>query len=97
MLRLARFLFERALESGKQAWLPVPGAEGGLDFLRARSWDELRPGRYGVLEPPQGARPVSAEELDLVALDAALTRLAELAHLEGEIVASLDGGATIHG
>lgn len=52
-----RPLLEDALASGKQLALPRCEAEGsGMDFYFVSSLDELRPGRFGIWEPPVGAK-----------------------------------------
>lgn len=61
-----RSLFEGVVASGRPALLPriLPGRR--LDFCPAASWEELRPGRYGVLTPPDDAEPMDLEAGDLV-------------------------------
>jgi 5-formyltetrahydrofolate cyclo-ligase len=46
--------------------LPRVGAERELAFAVVSDWSELRPGRYGVLEPPAPAVTIEPEEGDLV-------------------------------
>lgn len=62
-----------ARRAGKRLLLPRAGrpddaAPGALTFHAVEAWDQLRPGRYGVLEPPEGApsEPSAALELVLV-------------------------------
>lgn len=37
-----------------------------LEFATVENWHELEPGRFGILEPPAGARRVSLAEIDLI-------------------------------
>jgi len=48
--------FDRLLEGGLELALPRPVPGGGLEFRVVAGWEDLRPGRWGVLEPPPGAR-----------------------------------------
>ncbi len=48
--------FEWLLEAGPELALPRLAPGGGLEFWVVAGWEELRPGRWGVLEPPPGAR-----------------------------------------
>lgn len=73
-------LIERMLGEGKRVYLPMPRERGIMDAVRLLSAAELRPGRYGILEPlPDGEiAPPEALELILVpgaAFDRALFRL----------------------
>jgi len=47
-----RPLFEAARGAGKTVLLPRLEAGGSLVFAAVERWEDLRPGRYGVLEPP---------------------------------------------
>jgi 5-formyltetrahydrofolate cyclo-ligase len=75
-----RPLFE-ALRAGHRALLLPRAATGRrLEFSPVGRWEELRPGRYGVLEPPAGAAatPLGRGDVALVpgvAFDAAGHRL----------------------
>jgi 5-formyltetrahydrofolate cyclo-ligase len=55
-----------ARADGKRVALPriLPG--GRLELVWVDSFEELRPGRYGVPEPPDGGTTVSLAELDVV-------------------------------
>lgn len=54
---------------GVRTLLPRVAAGGRpLDFRLVASFRELRPGRYGVAEPPEDARPLPASRADLVLL-----------------------------
>jgi 5-formyltetrahydrofolate cyclo-ligase len=55
----SRPLFDAALGAGRPAFLPRPGPRAILEVAPVARWEELRPGRYGVLEPP-AAHPGSA-------------------------------------
>jgi 5-formyltetrahydrofolate cyclo-ligase len=73
-------LFAALRDGGRAALFPRPNPESGLlEFLPAARWEDLAPGRYGVLEPPAGAPvPLGAGDLVVVpglAFDAAGHRL----------------------
>jgi 5-formyltetrahydrofolate cyclo-ligase len=55
----SRPLFEAVQDAGRPVLLPRPGPAGLLEAAEVACWEELVPGRYGVLEPPAG-RPGSA-------------------------------------
>ncbi len=61
-------LFEMALHAGKRVAFPRIEKGGVLSFGWARSFEDLRPGRYGVLEPPQGSASVALAEVGLAVL-----------------------------
>ena len=48
------------------ALLPRLEADRRLGFHPVERWEDLRPGRYGVLEPPEGGGVVQPGEGDLV-------------------------------
>lgn len=48
----SRPLFEGVCDAGRPALLPRPGPRGILEVASVARWEELVPGRYGVLEPP---------------------------------------------
>lgn len=58
--------FEAARAQGKVCLFPRIEAGGRLCFAEVRTWEDLRPGRYGVLEPPAPAAAVALECEDLV-------------------------------
>lgn len=60
-----REIFEKCAELGKKAFFPRTRGSG-LVFLRTRSLDELRPGAFGIAEPPEDAEPADARGPDLV-------------------------------
>ena len=63
-------IFEEGLRLGKEMLLPIAGEEG-LDFALAMSREELRPGRYGILVPPQEPDRIKPlEEIDLILVPA---------------------------
>lgn len=75
-----RPLFERLHEAGVVLHLPRSSAVGLLDFVSVSSWEDLQPGRYGVLEPGPEREPIAISELQLalipgVAFDRAGGRL----------------------
>jgi 5-formyltetrahydrofolate cyclo-ligase len=49
-----RGIFDAAVLSGKCCLLPRCDPDGGLVFAQAESWQSLRPGRFGILEPDPG-------------------------------------------
>ena len=61
-----RPLFDAALAAGKARFLPRCGAAGTLEFVSLERWDDLVPGRYGILEPAAGGGPAAAPSFDLV-------------------------------
>ena len=75
-----RALFEAARGAGKCLLFPVCRADASLEFAAVDRWEDLRPGRYGVLEPPGAACREELEPGDLallpgLAFDAAGRRL----------------------
>ena len=60
-----RACFELLRKRGVETCFPRMLAEG-LRFGCVSSWEDLEPGRYGVLEPPEGAVLRALEEVDLV-------------------------------
>lgn len=60
-----RPLFEVARASGKLCLFPVVGLTKSLHFRLLDRWEELRPGRYGVLEPPPGSEEIALGHQDL--------------------------------
>lgn len=60
-------LIEDALKAGKQVGVPVTKAKGMMDFQQILSLDELKPARFGLLEPELDMDLVMAsEDVDLV-------------------------------
>lgn len=61
-------IIERALAEGKRvAVIATHVATKKLSFSEIRSFDDLAPGAFGILEPRQGrVRPVSLVEADLI-------------------------------
>jgi 5-formyltetrahydrofolate cyclo-ligase len=59
-------LFAAALEAGKPVLLPRVPRAGVLEFAPCARWEELRPGRYGVLEPPARSPAQPLERRDLI-------------------------------
>ncbi|MEE9607685.1 MAG: 5-formyltetrahydrofolate cyclo-ligase [Myxococcota bacterium] len=59
-------LFEALSASGAVRLLPRTASGQRLEFARVERWEDLRPGRYGVLEPPEGAPLVELEQDDAV-------------------------------
>ena len=61
-----RACFDAVLRAGKTPLLPRMGAGRCLIFCRVERWEELGPGRYGVLEPPEGSAVIDPAAADLV-------------------------------
>lgn len=61
-----RACFDAVLRAGKTPLLPRVGAGRRLSFCRVGSWEELRSGRYGVPEPPEGSPVIDPVATDLV-------------------------------
>jgi 5-formyltetrahydrofolate cyclo-ligase len=59
-------LFRLATAAGKRVALPRALPEGVLEFAWVERFEDLRPGRYGVAEPPRGCGAASLAEMDLV-------------------------------
>ena len=60
-------LIASALKMGKQVCVPVTRAQGVMHFQQIMGLDELRPVRFGLLEPVyQRERVVGPDDLDLV-------------------------------
>jgi 5-formyltetrahydrofolate cyclo-ligase len=75
-----RPLFEAAIRAGKRCLLPRCCEARRLEFAPLDRWEDLRPGRYSVLEPPAGAPAFALGAGDLavvpgVAFDAGGHRL----------------------
>lgn len=54
-------LLEAALGEGKKVFAPVPSVEGTMAFHQVFRLEDLRPGRFGILEPPGSAPVFSAQ------------------------------------
>lgn len=65
-----RELFAAARRGGKRTLLPriAPGAPSALEFCDVEAWVELRPGRYGLLQPAPGAPAVDPGSIELALL-----------------------------
>jgi 5-formyltetrahydrofolate cyclo-ligase len=61
-----RACFEAALERGCCALFPAVEGERRLVFRPVERWEDLRPGRYGVPEPPKTGPAVRPTKADLV-------------------------------
>jgi 5-formyltetrahydrofolate cyclo-ligase len=62
----SRPLFEALVAAGKSCLFPRAQGPHALAFARVTDWSELRPGRYGVLEPSAQASVIRPEAGDLV-------------------------------
>lgn len=61
-----RLAFDAALERGCCALFPALEGERRLVFRPVERWEDLRPGRYGVPEPPKQRAAVRPAKGDLV-------------------------------
>ena len=61
-----RVAFDAALERGCRALFPAVEGERRLVFRPLERWEDLRPGRYAVPEPPKAAPAVRLTKGDLV-------------------------------
>jgi 5-formyltetrahydrofolate cyclo-ligase len=61
-----RVAFGAALERGCQALFPAVEGERRLVFRPVERWEDLKPGRYGIPEPPEQGPAQRLEEGDLV-------------------------------
>ena len=62
----SRPLYDALLALRKTCLFPRVSEKHALAFAIVTDWSELRPGRYGVLEPPVQAEVIRPEEGDLV-------------------------------
>lgn len=58
-------LLEAALGEGKKVFAPVSSADGTMEFHQVFRLKDLRPGRFGILEPPGSAPVFSAQAQNL--------------------------------
>ncbi len=63
-----RPVFDAIQSAGKLAFFPRCRDDGALDMVRIRNWQELRKGRFGILEPPGEGVPEPLSGLDLMLL-----------------------------
>jgi 5-formyltetrahydrofolate cyclo-ligase len=61
-----RVAFDAALERGCRALFPAVEGERSLVFRPLERWEDLRPGRYAVPEPPKAGPAVRLAQGDLV-------------------------------
>ncbi len=61
-----RPLFDAVVEKTGAALLPRTADPFGLEFFAVECWEELRPGAFGVLEPPNDGTAVRLMPGDLV-------------------------------
>ncbi|MBI5888199.1 MAG: 5-formyltetrahydrofolate cyclo-ligase [Deltaproteobacteria bacterium] len=61
-------IFQKAAEEGKEVYYPrvVDGKDRHLAFFKVAGLHGLSPGRYDILEPPEGAQSTGPEAFDLV-------------------------------
>lgn len=63
-------MLQRALQSGKRVFVPRCKDRGEMDLVQLCSFDELKPGMYGILEPDVGAPAENIGDLDFAVLPA---------------------------
>jgi 5-formyltetrahydrofolate cyclo-ligase len=63
-----RLLFDACGQTDATRLLPRCTAGGNLEFAPVECWEDLCPGRYGVLEPPVERAAVSLDSVDLVVI-----------------------------
>lgn len=59
-------IIEDALRRGKTVGVPRCITPGVMEVCRIRRTEELRPGKYGIMEPDQSCKTLLPEELQLV-------------------------------
>ena len=60
-----RALLEAALQEGKRVYVPRCGPDRTMKAVRIGSMEELRPGAYGIPEPPEENEEAAPGDLDL--------------------------------
>lgn len=63
-------LIGHLLKQGKTVLVPRCGARGLMDCVPITSLGDLRPGAYGILEPPPGTQAVPAASVDFAIVPA---------------------------
>lgn len=78
-------ILEAALSAGKRVCVPRSYAPPRMDAVRYTSREELRPGRYGIPEPPPAAAVIPAREIDFAVIPCVCASLngARLGHGAG--------------
>ena len=57
-------LIEQAFADGKEVYVPRCLSEGIMEAIRIDSFDKLKPGRYGILEPDESIKATEVEVFD---------------------------------
>ena len=78
-------ILEAALSAGKRVCVPRSYAPPRMDAVRYTSREELRPGRYGIPDPPPAAAVIPAREIDFAVIPCVCASLngARLGHGAG--------------
>lgn len=63
-----RPILEDALAAGKTLCVPLCVAEGVMELRRVTALSELRPGAYGILEPPGDSPRIDPDAVDFAVL-----------------------------
>jgi len=63
-------LLQRALQNGKRIFVPRCKDGGEMDLVQICSFDDLKPGMYGILEPDPAAPTQNLNELQFALLPA---------------------------
>ena len=60
-----RPVLEDLLKRGKQVGVPKCISKGIMEVYKIRSFDDLEPGKYGILEPKEGCEKISPKAIHL--------------------------------
>lgn len=63
-----KWLLKNALDSGKRVCVPKIIGKGAMKAVEIKSLSDLKKGMFGILEPDDGCRTLSTDEIDLIIL-----------------------------